>query len=139
MSQHNRLKIILGFITKQEEAAAKNLSNSLQKRTNAQQQITQLQQYSREYMGDNLNKINIPQLQNRQNFLAKISSAVTQQESLLPELEKDIEDASQSWQKTKLQRKGIERIIQKHQVQQEKQEELQLQIDLDAYATRRKR
>jgi flagellar FliJ protein len=139
MNKHNRLKIILGFIIKQEEDAAKTLSDSLRKRTNAQQQITQLQQYSKEYMGDNLNNIDIPLLQNRQDFLAKISSAVTQQEALLPELEKDIGDASQRWQKTKSQRKGIEKILQKHQIQQEKQEDRQLQIDLDAYATRQKR
>jgi flagellar export protein FliJ len=137
MTKQTRLKTILDFITKQEEEAARQLSIWLQKETNAQLQITQLQQYSQEYLNEKAERINIHQIQNQQHFLTKLSSAIEQQKALLPELEKEIDTYKKTWQKVKSQREGLDKIMQKYQIQAQKQEERQLQIDLDAYAARK--
>jgi len=136
MSKQTRLKTILDFITKQEEEAARQLSIGLQKKTNAQVQITQLQQYSQEYLNEKLEKIDIHQIQNRQHFLAKLNTAIEQQKALLPDLEIEVDTYSQTWKKAKSQREGLEKIMQKHQLQAQQKEERQIQIDLDAYAAR---
>ena len=136
MSKQSRQKTILDFITKQEEEAARELSIWLQKKTNAQQQISQLQQYSQEYLNDKQEGIDISLIENRQQFLAKLSTAIEQQKDLLPDLEIEIERYSQAWKKAKSQREGLEKIIQKSHLQKQQKEERQLQIDLDAYAAR---
>jgi len=136
MSKQSRQKTILDFISKQEEEAARELSIWLQKKTNAQQQISQLQQYSQEYLNDKQEGIDISLIENRQQFLAKLSTAIEQQKDLLPDLEIEIERYSQAWKKAKSQREGLEKIIQKSHLQKQQKEERQLQIDLDAYAAR---
>ncbi len=139
MSKQSRLKTILDFITKQEKEAARQLAIWLQKKTNAQQQISQLQQYSQEYLNDQQEGIDISLIENRQHFLAKLNTAIEQQKDLLPNLEVEIETYSQTWKKAKSQREGLEKIMQKHHLQAQQKEERQLQIDLDAYAARSNR
>ena len=136
MSKQTRLKTILDFITKQEEEAARQLSIWLQKKTTAQQQIAQLQQYSQEYLNVKQESIDISQIENRQHFLAKLNSAIEQQKNLLPDLEVEIETYSQTWKKAKSQREGLEKIMHQYDLDAQKNEERQLQIDLDAYAAR---
>jgi len=137
MSKQTRLKTILDFITKQEEEAAKQLSIWLQKKTNAEQQITQLQRYSQEYLNEKPQGIDAHEIQNRQHFIAKLSIAIEQQKALFPDLEIEIDTYSQTWKKAKSQREGLEKIMQKHQLQTQLKEERQIQIDLDAYAARK--
>ncbi len=136
MSKQTRLKTILDFITKQEEEAARQLSIWLQKKTTAQQQISQLQQYSQEYLNDKQEGIDISLIENRQHFLAKLNTAIEQQKSLLPDLETEIENYSQVWKKAKSQREGLEKIMHQYDLDAQKNEERLLQIDLDAYAAR---
>lgn len=138
MSKQTRLKIILDYIKNQEEIAARELSVWLQKQHDAQQQIIRLKQYYSEYAGNNSGGeiLGISKLQNHQNFLAKLGAAMEQQKSLLSGINKEIDTRSQTWQKTKSQREGLEKIMHGYQKQAQAKEERRLQTDLDTYASR---
>ncbi len=137
MRNPSRLKTILDFISKQETDAALKLSLWLQKKTQAQQQITQLQQYSQEYLNEKHEHIDTEQILNRQHFLAKLNTAIEQQKEQLSSLEAEIDIYSQTWKKAKSQREGLEKILEKYRLQARTKEERQLQTDLDAYAARK--
>jgi len=130
-----RLLTVLRLAELRQQAAAEQLSRSIQNAHAQQQQGEQLevyqQEYSEQYKSDGVSGFNAQQLQNFQRFFSNLGTAMeTQQETIT--LAKGQQQISRDqWQQQYTRQKKMSGLVDRVALEEEQQEEKKLQRELD--------
>lgn len=139
MSRQNRLDPILHHAETQQQDAAKRLSNLLQQQRAAEQQLQQLTSYRKEYAAVQLNGAgqSIEELQNHQTFIVQLGKAIEQQEMVLIQLQRQVEQHKTYWQQAKTRCDALSGLIDKQALKALQKENYREQKETDELSSRK--
>ena len=142
MVKSKRIEPIVNMAHDSEREAAKALGDALQAYEGSVQQLHQLQQYRQEYH-DKLSSsggvgMNAQSLVEFRSFIAKLGLAIDQQQEAVEQARLALEEKKQFWFGRRGRSKALDKVLDKHLLREQQQQNKREQRELDDYNSRPK-
>jgi len=138
----DRFKPIHKLASHKERKAAAALGESIRQRDAAQQRLDELRQYLAEYLerfaGATRNGLAGSQLIEYQVFIAKLETAIAEQEAILLRSQRDCDSTKQDWRGRYTRSKAMENAIERMRVAERKDRDRKEQADSDERSQRKR-
>jgi flagellar FliJ protein len=141
MKRSERLTTVLELAESREQQAARRLGEHSRKLENAQRNLENLRAFRENYAarfrqsGDR--GLGMRQLMEFRVFLAKIDTAVADQERTVSKAQRELESRRNEWEATRRQALGMRTVMDRARAEESRAEEKRLQDEQDERACRR--
>lgn len=139
-SRAKRIKVVLTLAQQQEDIAAKRLSEYREQLTAEEQQLSQLKEYSTQYMRDYAGQrqgVYAHQLINYSGFVHRLGELCKEQEVKLERMQAVYKKLQEQWRICHQKRKSVEELIERFTHEESLLLEKQLQKELDELTTQK--
>ena len=138
----DRFKPIHKIASQKERKAAADLGESIKQRDEAEQRLNELRSYLEEYLERfakaTRNGLARNQIMEYQVFIAKLETAITQQEEVVTQVQQDFDSSKARWRGRYTKTKAMENAIERMQEAEQKDHDRKEQADSDDRAQRKK-
>ena len=138
----DRFKPIHKIASQKERKAAADLGESIKQRDEAEQRLNELRNYLEEYLERfakaTRNGLARNQIMEYQVFIAKLETAITQQEEVVTQVQQDFDSSKARWRGRYTKTKAMENAIERMQEAEQKDHDRKEQADSDDRAQRKK-
>jgi flagellar FliJ protein len=138
----DRFKPIHKLASQKERKAAAALGESIKQRDAAQQRLDELRQYLGEYLerfsSATRNGLASSQLLEYQVFIAKLETAIDQQQEIVARSQQDCDSSKQSWRGRYTKSKAMENAMDRMRLAERKDRDRKEQAESDEHAQRKK-